>query len=82
MLVGVNIWEVALLWLHSVGPGLVHQLVRGATNGVQVNLQKQKRSKLTTRRKKSSLTSFIVWKAAVTQSLKEEAVSAEAAFIW
>ena len=34
------------------------------------------------KKKKSSLTSFIVWKAAVTQSLKEEAVSAEAAFIW
>merc|ERR1719430_2686957 len=28
----------ALLWIHSVGPWLVHKLVRGATNGVQVNL--------------------------------------------
>ena len=29
-----------------------------------------------------TFTSFIVWKAAVTQSLREAAVSAEALFIW
>merc|ERR1719432_130050 len=38
MNVGDNIWEVALLWLHSVRPWFVHKLVRGATNGVQVDL--------------------------------------------
>ena len=46
MHVGDDIWEVALLWLRSVGPRLVHQLVRGATNGVQVNLQNQKKVKI------------------------------------